>query len=65
MITNPAHRGELRLVLLLSLCLGLGVVLSAGTGRFLGAPEVDFWGTQWFYWLLGRRILAHEPALQA
>ena len=38
-----------------------GGLLWAGSGAFWGSADVDFWGTQWFYWLLGRRVLAGEP----
>ena len=39
----------------------LGPGLSRWGDSFLGADDVDLWGTQWFYWLIGRRVLAAEP----
>ncbi len=32
--------------------------------RFVGEDATDSWGTQWFYWLIGRRILDGEPFAQ-
>ena len=29
--------------------------------RFIGDGGRDAWGTQWFYWLIGRRLRAGEP----
>lgn len=61
----PLHEGSSRALLWL---LGLGLVVgvfAAGLPRwssaFLGDDGVDSWGTQWFYWLIGRRILGDEP----
>ncbi len=31
-----------------------------GTTRFLGREYVDAWGTQWFYWFVGRQVAALE-----
>ncbi|MES2644568.1 MAG: hypothetical protein V4850_34085 [Myxococcota bacterium] len=31
-----------------------------GTTRFLGREYVDAWGTQWFYWFVGRQVGAME-----
>lgn len=31
-----------------------------GTTRFLGREYVDAWGTQWFYWFVGRQVGAVE-----
>ncbi|MCP4804143.1 MAG: hypothetical protein GY884_02235 [Proteobacteria bacterium] len=45
-----------------ALCaLVFGRVLLDPFGVFTGEDGVDAWGTQWFYWLVGRRVLAGEP----
>ncbi|MFN7144489.1 MAG: hypothetical protein ACK4YP_11975, partial [Myxococcota bacterium] len=31
-----------------------------GTTRFLGREYVDAWGTQWFYWFVGRQVALGE-----
>lgn len=36
-------------------------LIAAGGTRFIGDGERDAWGTQWFYWLIGRRLLDGEP----
>lgn len=46
-------------VALLALVFGPG--LSAWGTAYVGADDVDTWGTQWFYWVIGRRILEGEP----
>lgn len=43
------------------LSLVLWDVLGDPTSLFVGEDGVDAWGTQWFYWLVGRRVLAGEP----
>ncbi len=48
---------------LLALALGLvvfGKGMWEGTTRFLGREYVDAWGTQWFYWFVGRQLGAGE-----
>jgi len=35
-------------------------VARAWTTEFLGAAYVDGWGTQWFYWWVGRQLLSGE-----
>jgi hypothetical protein len=57
----PGSARERWLVGALGLLLGVAGLLWAGRGAFWGSADVDFWGTQWFYWLLGRRVLAAEP----
>ncbi len=57
----PGAARERWLVGALGLLLGVAGLLWAGRGAFWGSADVDFWGTQWFYWLVGRRVLAAEP----
>ncbi|HJN77988.1 MAG TPA: hypothetical protein QGF58_29010 [Myxococcota bacterium] len=37
-----------------------GVLPDPG-GRFVGEAGTDLWGTQWFYWRVGARVLDGEP----
>lgn len=39
----------------------LGPGILDWSSAYLGADDVDTWGTQWFYWLAGRRVLSGEP----
>lgn len=39
----------------------LGPGVTDWAGAYLGQDDVDLWGTQWFYWLAGRRVLSGEP----
>ena len=43
------------------LLLAFGRVWTDPFGVFTGEDGVDAWGTQWFYWLVGRRVLDGEP----
>jgi len=43
------------------LALVFGPGMSAWGTAYVGADDVDTWGTQWFYWVIGRRILEGEP----
>lgn len=56
---------RLRPYLPLVIALVLGAVVFGkgmweGTTRFLGREYVDAWGTQWFYWFVGRQVEAGE-----
>ncbi|MDP2313602.1 MAG: hypothetical protein Q8P41_11900 [Pseudomonadota bacterium] len=56
---------RLRRALPVLLALGLLLVVFGkgmweGTTRFLGREYVDAWGTQWFYWFVGRQVGAGE-----
>ncbi|MFZ5478134.1 MAG: hypothetical protein ACOZNI_15310 [Myxococcota bacterium] len=56
---SPLNALSRRLPLLIALALGLLVLgpgLWRGTTMFLGKEYVDAWGTQWFYWFVGRQI---------
>lgn len=46
--------------LVLALCWGLLTGSPGLTGGFLGEAGVDQWGTQWFYWYVGRQLAAGE-----